>query len=81
MLLNFDMRHGALVTRQGHKSHSDMRHVHFLNSTGDMGKNKRPTQRESVEYRLRWIPNAKFLRWPCTFLFVCADFIRVGSRF
>ena len=25
--------------------------------------------RQSVEYRLRWIPNAKFSRWPCTFLF------------
>ena len=24
-------------------------------------------QRESVEYRLRWVPNAKLLRWPCTF--------------
>ena len=39
--LQFDMRHGALVTRQGHKGHNDMRHVHFLNSTGDMGINKR----------------------------------------
>ena len=34
MFLKFDMR-------QGHKSHSDMRHGHFLNSTGDMGINKR----------------------------------------
>ena len=34
-------------------------------------------QRESVEYRLRWIPNANFLRWPCTF-HVCAHFICVG---
>ena len=24
-------------------------------------------QRESVEYRLRWVPNAKYLRWPCRF--------------
>ena len=34
MFLKFDMRHG-------HKSHSDMGHVHFLNSTGYMGINKR----------------------------------------
>ena len=46
MFLKFDMRQGALVTRQGHKSHSDMRHEHFLNSTGDMGINKR--QRHST---------------------------------
>ena len=24
-------------------------------------------QREAVEYRLRWVPNAKFLRWAYTF--------------
>ena len=24
-------------------------------------------QRESVEYRLHWVPNAKFMHWPCTF--------------
>ena len=34
MFLKFDMR-------QGHKGHSDMRHDHFINSTGDMGINKR----------------------------------------
>ena len=34
MFLKFDMR-------QGHLRHSDMRHDHFLNSTGDMGINKR----------------------------------------
>ena len=34
MFLKFDIR-------QGHKSYSDMRHGHFLNSTGDMGVNKR----------------------------------------
>ena len=29
-------------------------------------------QRESVEYRLHRVPNANFLRWPCTFhFFVC----------
>ena len=38
-------------------------------------------QRKSVEYRLRWVPNAKFLRWPCTFHFFGGDFIRVGFRF
>ena len=36
-------------------------------------------QRESVEYRLRWVPNAKFSRWPCTFHVVCAHFIRFGD--
>ena len=34
-------------------------------------------QRESVEYRLRWDPNAKFLRWACTFNFFGVDFICV----
>ena len=34
-------------------------------------------QRESVEYRLRWVPNAKFLRWACTFHIVCVNFICV----
>ena len=34
-------------------------------------------QRESVEYRLRWVPNAKSLRWPCTFHVVCVNFICV----
>ena len=33
------------------------------------------TQRESVEYRLRWVPNAKFSRWPCIFHVFCVDFI------
>ena len=31
-----------------------------------------------MEYRLRWVPNAKFSRWPCTFHVVCAHFICVG---
>ena len=34
-------------------------------------------QRESVEYRLRWVPNANFLHWPCTFHVVCVSFICV----
>ena len=34
-------------------------------------------QRESVEYRLRWVPNAKLLLWPCTFHVFCVDFICV----
>ena len=38
-------------------------------------------QHESVKYRLRWVPNAKFSRWPCTFLFLGVDLICVGSRF
>ena len=41
MFLKFDMQHGASVTRQGHKNHSNMRHDHFLNLTGDKGINKR----------------------------------------
>ena len=24
-------------------------------------------KRKSVEYRLRWVPNANFSSWPCTF--------------
>ena len=35
-------------------------------------------QHEPVEYRLRWVPNANFLHWPCTFHFCCVDFICVG---
>ena len=35
-------------------------------------------QCESVEYRLRWVPNAKLLRWPCTFHVFCVDFICIG---
>ena len=38
-------------------------------------------QREQVEYRLCWVPNAKFSHWPCTFNFFGVNFIRVGSRF
>ena len=34
-------------------------------------------QRVSVEYRLCWAPNAKLLRWPCTFHVFCVDFICV----
>ena len=37
-------------------------------------------QRQSVEYRLRWVTNAKFLRWPCTFHVFCVDFICVCSQ-
>ena len=35
-------------------------------------------QREPMEYRLRWVPNVKLSRWPCTFHFVCAHFVCVG---
>ena len=35
-------------------------------------------QREPMEYRLRWVPNAKFSCWLCTCHVVCAHFIRVG---
>ena len=34
-------------------------------------------QRESVEYRLRWVPNAKSSSWPCIFHVVCVNFICV----
>ena len=33
--------------------------------------------REPMEYRLRWVPNAKILHWPCTFNVFCVDFICV----
>ena len=36
---------------------------------------------KSMEYRLPWIPNANFTRWPCTFNFFGVDFIWVGPRF
>ena len=31
------------------------------------------SKRKSVEYRLRWVPNTNFLRWPCTCF--CVDFM------
>ena len=31
-----------------------------------------------VEYRWRWVPNAKFSRWACTFHVVYVNFICVG---
>ena len=37
-------------------------------------------KRESVEYRLPWVPNAKFLRWACTFHVVCVNFICVWEQ-
>ena len=37
-------------------------------------------QRESVEYRLHWVPNAERLRWPCTFHVFCVDFISVWCQ-
>ena len=37
-------------------------------------------QRNSVEYRLRWVPNAIPLRRPCTFNFVGVDFICVWRQ-
>ena len=33
---------------------------------------------KSVEYRLRWVPNANLSRWACTFHILCVDFICVG---
>ena len=35
-------------------------------------------RRQSVEYRWRWVPNAKFSRWACTFRVVYVNFICVG---
>ena len=38
-----------------------------------------PTPRcQSVEYRWRWVPNAKFSHWACTFHVVYVNFICVG---
>ena len=37
-------------------------------------------QPESVEYRLRWVPNAKFSRWPCTFHVVYPFFFALGTQ-
>ena len=37
-------------------------------------------QRKSVEYRLRWVPNANCLRRPCTFHFFGVDFICVWCQ-
>ena len=36
-------------------------------------------RRQSVEYRWCWVPNANFLRWPCTFFFFF--FFRFHSPF
>ena len=35
-------------------------------------------QCKPMEYRLRWVPSAKFSRWPCTFHGVFARFICVA---
>ena len=44
---------------------------------GDANFSPKP-QRESVEYRLCWVLNTKFLHWACTFHIVCVNFICVG---
>ena len=31
-----------------------------------------------MEYRWRWVPNAKYSRWACTFHVVYANFVGVG---
>ena len=38
-------------------------------------------QCKSVEYRLRWVPNTKCSRWPCTFLFFVLISFALGSVF
>ena len=35
-------------------------------------------QRQPVEYRLRWVPGIRSLRWACTFHIFWVDFICVG---
>ena len=35
-------------------------------------------QRQQVEYRWCWVPNARGLRWPFRFHVVCVHFIHVG---
>ena len=35
-------------------------------------------QREQVEYRWRWVPNALFSCWPCRFHVVCVNFVCAG---
>ena len=37
-------------------------------------------QRKSVEYRLRWVPNARFSHWPCRFHVVCPVFFALGIQ-
>ena len=37
-------------------------------------------QSEQVEYRLRWVPNARGWRWSCTFHVVCAIFSALGTQ-
>ena len=40
-------------------------------------------QRKSVEYKLRWVPNANFLRWPGHvhfILFVLISFVLASQR-
>ena len=52
----------------------------WLGALGDANFSRHLTQnlqRESVEYRLRWVPNAKSSRWPCTIHVVCVNLICV----
>ena len=35
-------------------------------------------QLKQVNYLLRWVPNAKFLCWACTFYIVCVNFVHAG---
>ena len=37
-------------------------------------------QCKEVEYRSRWVPNAKFSRWPCRFHVVCASFFALAAQ-
>ena len=38
-------------------------------------------QHEQVEYRSSWVPNTKFSRWPCTFLFFVSISFPLGPVF
>ena len=51
---------------------------HHLYSTGNGVRVGYPTRTPfPVEYRWRWVPNAKVLRWPCRFYVVYVNFICV----
>ena len=54
-------------------------HVGILEPTHNVTPDANP-QRQSVEYRWRWVPNARFSRWPCTFHVVYVNFICVGHQ-
>ena len=52
----------------------------FKNAKICVTPNVKP-QRQSVEYRLRWVPNAKLLVGHVHFIFLGVDLIQVGTIF